>query len=130
MDDSKETEVIHIRSQKMWQHAEVLHKFKPDKISAWTGEVDTKSHPYQKGIWNWYLCVGKRKITFLQCNVTGCTIQTPGKAPCPETVSQKSKNNKTMFVYLCTFCFGLVFFYLFVFFVYLTLIWGFCLIFF
>lgn len=52
MEDAKETASskhnrsdVHRNSQRLEQHPQGLHKFKPERISAMNAEVDMGSHP-------------------------------------------------------------------------------------
>jgi hypothetical protein len=36
LDDSTHKRLMHVGTQKLQQHAQDLHKFKPDRIKAWT----------------------------------------------------------------------------------------------
>lgn len=38
----------HMNSQRLWQHVQGLHRFKPVGVPALTGGVDTSSHALQR----------------------------------------------------------------------------------
>lgn len=91
MDESKQTVPVsrhnrtdaHKNSQRWWRHAQVLNRFKPDRLSALRGGSRHGVPPLTKRLLVIATLWQLEKANILHWSVSGSINHTPGQDPCP-----------------------------------------------